>query len=117
LIYAKAAGRIGVTGTGVQLMNINILKTSSHTATKANTIVDKGTTILKVPNTDGLFPGLAISGTGIGASAVISTINPDNTIVSSVASTVSGVISSVYTFNDSTIYWHVCYFNNPFSIT
>jgi general stress protein CsbA len=116
-IFIHAAGRIGATGVGDQLTGLKVMKTSSHTATKANTIVDKGTYVLRVSNTDGLFPGLAVTGTGIGASAKITYVNPDNTVTVDVVSTTSGTVTTTYTYTDSTIHWLTCYLNNAFSIT
>ena len=114
--FAHAAGRIGATGVGKQLVGLNVLKTSSHTVTKANAQVDKGTYRIQVSNTDGLFLGLPITGTGVGSGAVITSISTDNIITVDVAATASGSVTITGTYTDSTIHWLTCWVNNAASI-
>lgn len=115
-VFAQAAGRIGATGVGKQLVGINVLKTSTATVTKANSIVDKGTFNIKVTNTDGLFIGMPITGTGVGSSAKITNISTDNVLTVDVVSTASGTVTITGTYNDGTIYWLTCLVNHAASI-
>lgn len=114
--FVHAAGRLGATGVGKQVVGLNVLKTSTATVTKANSIVDKGTYNIRVTNTDGLFIGMPITGTGVGSSAKITNISTDNVITVDVVSTASGTVTITGTYNDGTIYWNTCLLANPASI-
>jgi hypothetical protein len=114
--FIHAAGRIGATGVGDQVVGAKVLKTSSHTVTKANTIVDKGTYRIKVPNTDGLFIGMPITGSGMGASAKITHITPDNVVTVDVVATASGVVTITGTYTDSTVHWLTCFLQGPAAV-
>ncbi len=72
-----AAGILGATATGKQVIGIRnrIAATGTKTVT-ANT--QNGTNVLYAPNGyDGLFLGMALSGTGIPASTVVAGLDPD----------------------------------------
>lgn len=110
-----AAGQAGANAAGKQLENCRVTKPATTTVVKANTQQYTSTILRTTTPSDGWFVGVALTGTGVGASAVISAIDPDNrTITSSVASTASNSVSVTGTYNDGTKYWNVCTFNRPF---
>lgn len=114
-IFAHAAGRIGATGVGKQLVGINVMKAATHTEAKVAR-VDKGTYIIRVADTSGWFIGMPLTGTGMGASAKITHINQNGDVTVDVVATASGNVTVTGTFNDSTIYWPVCILSSPASI-
>lgn len=104
-VAAAAAVGVGTsagTATGTIVAGKEIIgckggAASAGTITKANVATTNGSTILVCPNTDGLYVGAALSGTGIAAS-VINTILPDgHTIVASVAATATGIVTMTQT--------------------
>jgi len=77
VLAIAAAGILGATATGKQVLNIRnrISATGTKTFT-ANTHI--GTGVLVVPSGyDGAFLGMALSGTGIPASTVVAGLDPD----------------------------------------
>lgn len=77
VLAVAAAGILGATATGKQVLNIRnrIAATGTKTFT-ANT--QNGNNILFCPNGyDGAFLGMALSGTGIPASTVVAGLDPD----------------------------------------
>jgi hypothetical protein len=69
-----AAGQVGAVAAGKQVLNAVSVAASTFAVVKVGT-GDNGSTRINVPNTDGLFLGMALSGTGVGA-GVISFIDP-----------------------------------------
>lgn len=114
--FAQAAGRIGATGVGKQLVGINVVQTSSRTIVKTAT-TQSGSAIIRVADASGWFVGMEMTGTGIGSSANITAIAADNqTVTLSVVSTATGTVSVTGTFNDGTIHWLSCFLSSPASI-
>jgi hypothetical protein len=114
-IGITAAGSLGAVANGKQILGAKVQVAATGTITKANTQTQNGSTTLKVTaGTDGMFVGQAITGTGVGASAVVSSIDPDNkTVVVSVASTATGSVTITGTNNDSTSYWNTLQVQRP----
>lgn len=84
-VAAGVAIGIGTAGTattnsaGKQLLGVKVLRASTFTLTKVGLPAPVGpqlSTVLGVTNVDGLFIGLAVSGTGVPASTTISSIDP-----------------------------------------
>lgn len=115
-VFAQAAGRIGATGVGKQLVGINVVQTSSRTIVKTAT-TQSGSGIIKVADASGWFVGMEMTGTGIGSSANITAIGTDNqTVTLTPVSTATGTVSVTGTFNDGTIHWLSCWLQAPASI-
>lgn len=76
-IAIAAAGVIGASATGKQIVNARNRVSATGTVTvTVNT--QNGTNVLFAPKGyDGFFLGMALSGTGIGASAVVAALDPD----------------------------------------
>jgi hypothetical protein len=73
-----AAGIAGTNVAGKQLLNFRNRKAATATKTFTNTQTYNGLNILYVPNGyDGVFLGMALSGTGIPASTVAAALDPD----------------------------------------
>lgn len=100
-VFIVAAGTLSSTvAAGKQILGARSLIAAAATFTKSCETVN-GSTQLKVPNTDGLFAGLAVSGTGIAAS-VINDIDPGTNLVTlSAAMTANGKgITTTFTYTN-----------------
>lgn len=79
-----AAGQVGANSAGKQVLNARSVAPSSLAVVKAGH-GENGSTVINVTDTDGLFLGMALSGTGVGA-GVITFIDPmGKFIINSVA--------------------------------
>lgn len=114
-VFVHAAGRIGATGVGKQLVGINVIAASTTTNVKTAQVTS-GSYTIRVPDTAGWFIGMPLTGTGMGSSAKITHIATDGTVTVDVVSTATGQVSVTGTYNDGTIYWSVCNLASPASI-
>lgn len=114
--YIGTAGLItGSQANGKQILNIKTQVAATTTVVKTAQLLG-GNVNIKVTNTDGWFVGAAITGTGIPASTVISTIDQNNNMVTlNNAPTAGGSVSITATYNDGTTYWNVCTVDRPFA--
>lgn len=111
-----AAGQCGAVAAGKQILNARNMIAAAATVAKTNCTSASGSTVIQVPNSDGWFVGAYLSGTGVGASAIISAISPDGrTVTATVASTaaISGTVTATY--NNATIYYNVVHLNRSFA--
>jgi len=76
VVAVAAAGILGATATGKQLIGVRnrVAATGTKTVTATTT---NGTGVLKTEGYDGFFIGMALSGTGIPASTVVAKLDPD----------------------------------------
>jgi hypothetical protein len=104
-----ATGKAGTLANGKQLLGVRVHQASTFTLTKVCE-TQNGTKIIKVNNVDGLFVGLTLSGTGVGAGTIAS-IDPSGLVITSSAnSTATGVgitLTGTYTG------YLLCGINNP----
>lgn len=115
-IGITAAGQLGANSAGKQILNVRVVAAATTTVAKANTSTQSGSTLIKVTNTDGWFVGVALSGTGIAASTVITAIDPDNrTVTMNNAATATGSVTVTGTYNDGTNFWNVLVADRPMS--
>lgn len=78
VLAIAAAGILGATATGKQVLGIRHRISATGTKTFANTQTANGTNVLLVTQGyDGAFLGMALSGTGIPASTVVAGLDPD----------------------------------------
>ncbi len=109
------AGRAAASAAGLQLLNARVRAAATATVVKANTSTQSGSNILRVPNTDGWFVGVALSGTGIAASTTVTGINEDNrTVTMNNNATATGAVSVTGTYNDGTLFWNTVFMDRPF---
>lgn len=77
-VAIAAAGVVGASATGKQLVNVRNRKSATATTTWANTQTINNSNVLYIPNGfDGAFLGMALSGTGIPASTVVAALDAD----------------------------------------
>lgn len=109
-----AAGQGGANSAGKQILNARVVAAGSTTVVKAGCFAPNGSTILNVPNCDGWFPGIYLSGTGIQAGTTATNIDINaRTVTLSLATnaTVNGSITGTY--NNATIFYNVAHINRP----
>lgn len=94
-----AAGQAGATAATKGLTGMAVVQPSTYAPTRT-VLTTNGSPIIQVINgsTDGLFIGLAASGTGIAAST-ITAISPDgNTLTLSANCTATGTVTGTFTY-------------------
>jgi hypothetical protein len=121
------AGTLGASSAGKEIENLVGVLPATTTVVKANAYVQAGSPIIQCTgnNTiDGWFVGVALSGTGIPANAVIQNIDPDGRRVfmstgpgvagAALNATATGGVSVTGTYNDGTNFYNVVQANRPF---
>lgn len=111
-----AAGTLGANSAGKQVLNARVQVAATNTVVKANSNTTSGSTLLRVPNSDGWFVGLYLSGTGIPALTTVTAIDASGTLITmSLAATATGSVSVTGTYNNATVFWNVLNANRPFA--
>lgn len=111
-----AAGQLGANSAGKQVLNARVQVAATNTVVKNNCTLRAGSTLMQVPNSDGWFVGLPVSGTGIPASTTVAAIDASGTLVTlSNAATAAGPTSVTGTYNNGTLFWNVLTANRPFA--
>lgn len=111
-----AAGQGGANSAGKQVLNSRIVAAGTTTVVKAGCTADSGSLILNVPNSEGWFPGVYLSGTGIAALTRVSSIMPGGRQVVLTVATSAAVNGSVTaTYNNATIHYNVAHLNRSFA--
>lgn len=110
-----AAGQIGANTAGKQLLNARVMTPATQTVVSAGSGLI-GDTKINLVNTAGFFPGVYVSGTGVGAAAICSFVDPNGkfilvTVANSAA--VSGNVTATY--NNATIFYNVLEMNRTFA--
>lgn len=107
-IGVAAAGQLGTNAAGKQLLNADCLGGSATTVVKANCTAPLGSTLLQVPNSDGWFPGVFLSGTGIAAATTVVSVDGSGRFVTLSAATTAVVAGSVTaTYNNAAIFFNL----------
>lgn len=111
-----AAGQGGANSAGKQILNARVMAAGATTVAKSNCQVVSGSPVIRVPNADGWFVAMPISGTGIPASTTVSGIDPSGLAVTlSANATASGSVTVTGTYNDATIFYNIAHLNRPFA--
>jgi hypothetical protein len=110
-----AAGTVGASAAGKQILNAFVCGPATITVAKAGCVNVSGSTLLNVPNADGWFPGVYLSGTGVGAGARVSSIDVNNRVVTMSAVSTAAIAGTVTaTYNNATIFYNVVHLNRSF---
>jgi hypothetical protein len=111
-----AAGQIGAVSNGKQISNARIVTPATQTVTASTIEGSSGSDIIRLSNVDGFFVGGYLSGTNVGANAIVRAVDQNNrTVQASVvnAGVVSGTITCTY--NNATIFYNVAHLNRAFA--
>lgn len=93
-------GQVGATSATFAILGAQTVFPASTTVVKANCSGIAGQTIITIPDGEGWFVGVTLTGTGVGASAKVVSISPDQkTCVVDVANAaaVTGSVTATYT--------------------
>lgn len=101
------AGQVGANSAGKQVLSARVVQPGTYAFTKAGCVTTLGSGVIKVPDINGVFNGLTISGTGVPASTEISAINPNqNEITGNNVATASGAITLTFTYTGFLLVQH-----------
>lgn len=102
--------------TGGQILNATTLIAAAGAFTRTGT-TQSGSPQIKVGRVNGLYPGIAVSGTGIPGSSVISSINPDGVsfvLGSAVGTPANATASGTVTLTFTHTGYGICLVQRPF---
>jgi hypothetical protein len=108
-------GQLGTNTAGKQLLNAAVVALSSTTVAKANCTAPNGSTVLQVPNSDGWFPGVYLSGTGIQAGTTVLSVDGSGRFVTLSLATnalVNGTVTATY--NNGATFYNLVILNRSF---
>ncbi len=110
-----AAGQGGVLAAGKQINGARIIAPATQTVVKAGCIGNVGSTRLLIPNADGWFAGIYLSGTGIPALTTVTDIDASGTVatLSLALTAVPGSVTGTY--NNATVFYNIAHINRPFA--
>lgn len=107
-----AAGQIGANTAGKQLLNARGVTAATATVAKTSCTGKNADNKINVPDTQGWFVGGFLSGTGVGAASVITSMDPLGSFVMvSVANTADIAGTVTVTYNNATIFYNVVNLN------
>ena len=120
VVGLAAVGQAGANSAGKQLLGVRSVGASTITSVKPSiggvpNVGQAGSNLIQVTNTDGWFIGGFVSGTGIGAAAVVTAIDINEQIVTlSVVNTANVTGNVTFTYNNATIFFNVIHLNRPY---
>jgi len=118
-VGVTAAGQVGANSAGKQVLNAVSVIAATNTVVRAaagsgNNNLSGGFTIQTV-NVDGFFVGGYVSGTGVGASALITAIDRVNNVLTvNVANSAAVTGNVTQTANNATIFYNVVQIDRAF---
>jgi hypothetical protein len=111
-----AAGQGGAIAAGKQVLNARSILPASTTVAKANATGAAGSLVIQVAESSGWFIGAYLSGTGVGAAAKITSIDPSGRFVTvdvANSAAINGTVTATY--NNTVIFYNVALINRPFA--
>jgi len=109
-----AAGQGGALAAGKQIIGMRVTAPATGTTVIKTCGVGNGSPILATPNSDGLIPGMLLSGTGIPATTFINSIGVDGkSLVMSNNATASNFTAITAAYATATDFYNLCVFNRP----
>jgi hypothetical protein len=111
-----AAGQVGANTAGKQILNSRVVTPATQTVVKAAVSGASGDNYIYFSETDGFFVGGYVAGTGVGASAIISDIDPlGKWIKVSVVNSAAVTGNVTQTANNGTIFYNVAALDRSFA--
>jgi hypothetical protein len=111
-----AAGQGGALAAGKQIVNARIAAAATTTVVKASVQGNSGDKFFTVVDSNGFIVGGYMSGTGVGAAAILTSISADGRTISvSVANSAAVTGNITCTYNNATIFYNVAHLNRPFA--
>lgn len=111
-----AAGQGGANSAGKQILNSRVMLAATTTVVKTGCTGVNGQNTINIPNAEGWFRGIYVSGTGIAAGATVTGVSPDGRTATLSANNTAAVTGSVTgTYNNATVFYNVAHVNRPFA--
>lgn len=115
VVGITAAGQVGANTAGKQVLGARVVTAATNTVVKS-AIGTSGSNVISFPgsNNDGYFVGGVLTGTGVGAAAVVSFVDPMGAyILASVVNSAAIAGNVTQTANDATIFYNIVTMNRP----
>lgn len=114
-----AAGQGGANTAGKQILNARVAIAATQTVVSASVgsaYSQSGALTIQVRNTQGFFPGCYLSGTGVGAAAICSFVDPIRGLLGTTVANSANVTGNVTaTYNNGVIFYNVVTMNRMFA--
>lgn len=111
-----AAGQIGANSAGKQIVNGRVMTPATQTVVAASVSGSSGDNRIFLSSTQGFFPGAYLSGTGVGAAAIVSFVDPLGRYVNATVANSAAVTGNVTaTYNNAVIFYNVLEVNRAFA--
>jgi hypothetical protein len=113
----NAAGQATANAISVQVVNATTITPATQTVLSAATAYGaSGDFRIGVASVAGFFPGVYVSGTGVGASAIVTAVDPINNVLTvNVANSAQVTGNVTATYNNATIFYNVHSLNRAFA--
>lgn len=109
------AGQVGANAASVQLLNARVITPATNTVVAAAVSGVAGEFRINLVSNAGFFEGGYVSGTGVGAAAIVTFVDPQGTFISvSVANSAAVTGNVTQTANNATIFYNVVEMNRLF---
>jgi hypothetical protein len=110
------AGQVVAQGAGTQILNSKVITPATQTVVSPAVAGVAGIAQVTVQNTAGFFPGVYVSGTGIGAAAICTGVDPIGKVLTlSVVNSAAVTGNVTATYNNATIFYNVLSMNRAFA--
>lgn len=107
-----AAGQAAASGAGVQILNARVMTPATQTVVSAAVSGSIGDTRIFLASTQGFFPGVYVSGTGVGAAAICNFVDPLGRYIGVTVANSAAVTGNVTaTYNNAVIFYNVVEMN------
>lgn len=111
----NAAGQLTANAVGVQVVNARVITPATQTVVSAGSGIIADTKI-NLASTQGFIVGGYLSGTGVGAAAIVSYVDPNGRFVLATVANSAAVTGNVtVTYNNATIFYNVLEMNRAFA--
>lgn len=109
----NAAGQLTANAASLQLLNARVITPATQTVVSAVAGYGaNGDTVIGLASVSGFFPGVYVSGTGVGAAAICSGVDPiGKTITVTVANSAQVTGNVTATYNNAAIFYNVLEMN------
>lgn len=113
----NAAGQLTANAVSAQVVNARVVTPATQTVVSAVTgFGASGDFRIGLASTQGFFVGGYVSGTGVGASAIITAVDDKNSVITvSVANSAQVSGNVTITYNNATIFYNVLSMNRAFA--
>ena len=113
----NATGQLTANAVGVQVVNARVVTPGTQTVTSTPTTFGaSGDFRIGLLSTQGFFVGGYVSGTGVGAAAIVTAVDDKNSVITvSVANSAAVTGTITITYNNATIFYNVLSMNRAFA--